>query len=89
MNQQIIKEELTKYIDINGINIIEKKIYINIDDNKWKSQKKYYENNKEELKKYVIQYKKNRYQTDIEYREKIKAKRRESYAKKKLENIYN
>ena len=90
MNQEILYEEINEFIDDKGVKNIERKIYIKIDDNKWKAQKKYYENNKNDIIKHIVEYKKNRYNTDEVYREKIKANRRESYSKKKtlkLENI--
>jgi hypothetical protein len=86
MNEKhkIIEETTNEYIDENGIKMIERKIYIKVED-KDKYQKEYYENNKERIKKYIIEYKKKRYQSDEKYRDEIKAKRRESYQKKKKE----
>jgi hypothetical protein len=44
-------------------------IYIKVEDSKVNYQKEYYENNKEAIKKYIIEYKKKRYQSDEKYRE--------------------
>ena len=88
-NHKIIKETTNEYIDENGVKVIERKIYIKVEDDKVNYQKEYYENNKESIKKYIIEYKKKRYQTDEKFREEIKAKRRESYQKKKLEKKDN
>ena len=61
MNEKhkIIEETTNEYIGENGIKIIERKIYIKVED-KDKYQKEYYENNKERIKKYIIEYKKRR-----------------------------
>lgn len=88
-NHKIIEETTNEYIDENGVKVIERKIYIKVEDEKVNYQKEYYENNKESIKKYIIEYKKKRYQSDEKYREEIKAKRRESYQKKKLEKKDN
>jgi hypothetical protein len=84
-NYEIIKEEKKEYINDNGERVVEHKIYLLKIDNKWKGQKTYYDKNKEILKKKIIISKRNRYQNDEEYREKVKSKRREAYARKKLE----
>jgi len=83
IKEEIIREEVKEYVDEDGVKIIERKIYIKVEDNKWKGQKKYYDSNKEEIKKNIIEYNRNRYKTDDIYRESVKAKRRESYLKKK------
>jgi len=86
--EEIINIETKEYMDDNGIKVIEKRIFIKVEDNKWKAQKKYYDSKKDEIKKNIIEYNRNRYQTDDKYREIVKAKRRESYAKKKdIKNI--
>jgi hypothetical protein len=77
------EENYKEYIDENGIKTIERTIYIIKEDNKWKAQKTYYEKNKEVLIKKIIESKRNRYKNDEEYREKVKSKMRENYAKKK------
>lgn len=81
--EEIIREEVKEYIDEEGVKVIERRIYIKVEDNKWKGQKKYYESNKTEINKNVMKYKNNRYKTDEVYRERVKASIRESYAKKK------
>ena len=83
--ENILKEEVEEYIDEEGIRVINRKIYIVVEDDKWKSQKNYYEKNKEDIKKYVAEYNKNRYQEDEEFREKVKDRRRKNYMKKKNE----
>jgi len=83
LKEEIIREEVKEYVDENGVKVIERRIYIKVEDNKWKGQKKYYDINKEEIKKNIIEYNRNRYKTDDVYRESVKAKRRESYLKKK------
>ncbi len=85
----IVKEEIEEYIDEEGNKVILKKLYIVVEDEKWKSQKNYYEKNKGQIKKYVSEYNKNRYNEDEEFREKVKTKRRERYAKKKEEKESN
>lgn len=81
--EDIIREEVKEYVGDDGVKVIERRIYIKVEDNKWKGQKKYYESNKGEINKNVMEYKKNRYKTDEEYRERVKASIREAYAKKK------
>ena len=83
VKEDIIREEVNEYMDEDGVKVIERRIYIKVEDNKWKGQKKYYESNKTEINKNVMKYKNNRYKTDDVYRESVKAKRRESYLKKK------
>jgi hypothetical protein len=46
--------------------------------------KKYYDSHKEEISKQKSEKFKERYHNDNEYREKMKAKRRENYLKNKL-----
>ncbi len=46
--------------------------------------KKYYDSHKEEISKQKSEKFKERYYNDEEYREKVKAKRRENYLKNKL-----
>ncbi len=46
--------------------------------------KKYYDSHKEEISKQKSEKFKERYYNDEEYREKMKAKRRENYLKNKL-----
>lgn len=46
--------------------------------------KKYYDSHKEEISKQKSDKFKERYHNDEEYREKVKAKRRENYLKNKL-----
>ncbi len=87
----IIKEEETinekEYVNDAGKIIIErtiqKIIYIKDNTKVKDSQRKYYENNKEKVTNYIREYSNERYKNDEEYREKIKQKRRENYAKKK------
>ena len=69
----IIKEEL-----VDGVKVmyIEKK--------NANPLKKYYDNHKEEISKQKSGKFKERYHNDEEYREKVKAKRRENYLKNKL-----
>ena len=86
-NYKQIEEKEREYMNERGEKVIERIIYMIRDDNKWKGQKKYYDKNKETLKKKIIQSNKNRYQNDEEYREKVKSKQREKYAKKKLEKM--
>ncbi len=76
----IIKEEV---VDCVKVVYIEKK---NVNP-----LKKYYDNHKEEISKQKSEKFKERYHNDEEYREKVKAKRRENYLKNKLksENIVN
>jgi hypothetical protein len=81
--EEIIREEVKEYIDEEGVKVIERRIYIKVEDNKWKGQKKYYDSNKDEIKKNIVEYNRNRYKTDEVYRDSVKAKRRESYLKKK------
>ena len=91
--KNIIKEEekieVNEYINEEGERIKErtiiKKIYIKETKNEIEkdSQKRYYEKNKEKVNDYIKRYSNERYKTDHEYREKIKQKRREDYAKKK------
>ena len=87
--EEIIREEVKEYVGDDGVKVIERRIYIKVEDNKWKGQKKYYDSNKEEIKKNIIEYNRNRYKTDEVYRESVKAKRRESYIKKKELNKIN
>jgi len=88
--EEIIREEVKEYVDENGVKVIERKIYIKVEDNKWKGQKKYYESKKDEIKKNIVEYNRKRYQTDEVYRETVKGKRREAYLKKKeLKEINN
>ena len=86
---EIIKELSKEYINEKGEKVIEREIYLVKNDKKWKGQKTYYEKNKDKLKKYIIDNKRDRYKNDEEYREKVKSKQRESYAKKKLEKKKN
>jgi hypothetical protein len=51
--------------------------------------KKYYDNHKEEISKQKSKRFKERYSNDEEYREKVKAQRRENYLKTKLKNHVN
>lgn len=83
VKEEIIREEVKEYVGDDGVKVIERRIYIKVEDNKWKGQKKYYERNKGEIKKNIIEYNRNRYKTDDEYRDRVKTKRREDYAKKK------
>ncbi len=93
-NKDIIREEEnieeTEYIDEVGTKIKERIIIkiVYIKDVSYKnrikdSQRKYYENNKDKVTNYIKEYSNERYKTDEEYRDKIKQKRREDYAKKK------
>lgn len=86
MMEEILREEINQYTNEDGKIVLEKKIYIKILEDKWISQKKYYENNKQIILKNAGEYKKNRYNTDEQYREKIKEKLRENYKKKKIIN---
>lgn len=87
MDKNIIKEEETieekEYINNLGEKVIEriikKIIYIKDKD----SQRRYYENHKEKVTNYIREYSNERYNNDEEYREKLKQKSRDSYAKKK------
>lgn len=83
VKEDIIREEVNEYVNEDGVKVIERRIYIKVEDNKWKGQKKYYDINKEEINKNVMKYKNNRYKTDEEYRERVKASIRKSYLKKK------
>jgi hypothetical protein len=81
-------DEIKEYTDENGTKIIEKIVYKIIyvkQDKDLESQKRYYNNNKEKIGKYIKEYKKERYKNDEEYRERIKEKRRQNYALKKKE----
>ena len=79
--ENILKEEVEEYIDEEGIRVINRKIYIVVEDDKWKSQKNYYEKNKEQINTNIAEYRKKKYNEDEEFREKIKEKRREYYLK--------
>ncbi len=50
--------------------------------------KKYYDSHKEEISKQKSEKFKERYHNDEEYREKVKAKRRENYLKSKIRNPF-
>ncbi len=69
----IIKTEL-----VDGVKVVYvEKINVN-------PLKKYYDSHKEEISKQKSVKFKERYQNDEEYREKMKAKRRDNYLKNKL-----
>ncbi len=69
----IIKTEL-----VDGIKVVYvEKINVN-------PLKKYYDSHKEEISKQKSEKFKERYYNDEEYREKVKAQRRENYLKNKL-----
>ena len=85
LEEPIIKE----YIDEEGNKVIEKTIYkiIYIKEDKWNSQKKYYDNNKDKIFNKINEYRRNKYNTDEEYKDKMKIKRREYYLKKKNKEL--
>ena len=78
-----------KFIDENGQIIVERIYYIEV--NKPQSEaskqayKKYFDKNKETIQEKYKEYKKDRYNNDPEYREKLLIKQREAYQRKKLE----
>ncbi len=78
-----VKEEIEEYIDEEGNKVILKKIYIVVEDEKWKSQKNYYEKNKNEINTNLAENRKKKYNEDAEYREKIKAQQREYNARRR------
>lgn len=49
-----------------------------------RASKKYKEQNKEKVRKQIVEWQKNKYQTDPEYREKIKQRRKDYYYKQKM-----
>ncbi len=69
----IIKEEL-----VDGVKVVY------VEKKNSNPLKKYYESHKEEISKQKSEKFKDRYYNDEEYREKVKAKRRENYLKNKL-----
>lgn len=87
-NYDIIKINENEYINENGEKIIEKIIFVregnNLENNnKWMSQKKYYEKNKDKVNEYTKEHRKERYRNDEEFRNKVLAKKREYYHNKK------
>lgn len=82
----IIKINENQYFNKNGEKIIEKIIFVK-EDNKWLGQKKYYENNREKINEHIKNYRKDKYQNDEEYRNKVLARKREIYKNKKNLNL--
>lgn len=96
-NRKMVKEikiiEEKEYINEDGKKVKEQvlevvtKVVVESEKVDEKTRRKmYYELHKTELNELSRQKKAERYANDPEYREKMKARRRENYLKKKLEN---
>lgn len=77
-------EEILKTHNIINEEIVDGMKVVYIEKKNINPLKKYYDSHKEEISKQKSEKFKERYHNDEEYREKVKAKRRENYLKNKL-----
>lgn len=84
-NSNITSIKEKTYTNENGDTVIEKIIYVKPSPAIATAQRRYYENNKEKINEYNKIYLHKKYYSDPEYREKLLARKREAYARKKEE----
>ena len=85
-NLKITNIEEKTYIEENGTIVIEKVVYVK-NKNLKNSHQKYYEKNKEKISEYNKKCLREKYNNDPEYRERLLARKRAAYAKKKEEKL--
>jgi hypothetical protein len=85
-NLKITNIEENTYTDENGTIVIEKVVYVKNEGLK-STQRRYYEKNKEKLNEYIKINRREKYKNDPEYRERLLARKRAAYAKKKEEKL--
>lgn len=85
-NSNITSIEEKTYTNENGDTVIEKIIYVKKKNEALiNAQKKYFERNKEKINEYTKNNRREKYNSDPEYRERLLARKREAYARKKEE----
>ena len=87
-NLKITNIEEKTYTNENGTIVIEKVVYVKNENEALKNaQKKYVQKNKEKLNEYIKINRREKYNNDPEYRERLLARKRAAYARKKEEKF--
>lgn len=87
-NLKITNIEEKTYTNENGTIVIEKVVYVKNENETLKTtQRRYYEKNKQKLNEYIKINRREKYNNDPEYRERLLSRKRAAYAKKKEEKL--